>query len=303
MAKEKQVLGKGLDVLFSQASSASAVTSENIKKLPAEEIKSESILFIEISKIKTNPYQPREEFDTASLSELTESIKQKGVIQAITVRKIDEDHYELLSGERRMRAAKSAGMDKIPAYILDVSSKEDLLEISLIENIQRKDLNALEVAQGYQRLINECKLTQEQVAVKVGKSRSAITNFLRLLKLPEEIKQSIRKNEITEGHARAILSLETEAEQVHLWKRIVGENLSVRKTEEFTKRTRKKQEKKIFEVSNQYQSNINYLEEKFRQHFGTNVKLVPKSKTSGEIIIEYYTADDLERIIDLCKRK
>ncbi len=303
MAKEKQVLGKGLDVLFSQASSVLAETPGNVKKLPPEEIKNDSILFIEIAKIKTNPYQPREEFDAASLNELTESIKQKGVIQAITVRKVDGDHFELLSGERRMRAARSAGMDKIPAYIMDVSSKEDLLEISLVENIQRKDLNALEVAQGYQRLINECKLTQEQVAVKVGKSRSAITNFLRLLKLPEEIKQSIRKNEITEGHARAILSLETDAEQIHLWKRIIGENLSVRKTEEFTKKSRKKQEKKIFEVSNQYQSNINYLEEKFRQHFGTNVKLQPKSKTSGDIIIEYYTAEDLERIIELCKNK
>jgi len=303
MSKEKQVLGKGLDVLFSQSSPAVNEAPQNIKQLTSEEGREDSILFIEVDQIKTNPYQPREEFDEVSLNELTESIKQKGVIQAITVRKTDSGQYELLSGERRLRAAKKAGINKIPAFVMDVSSKEDLLEISLIENIQRKDLNALEVAQGYKRLIEECRLKQEQVAEKVGKSRSAVTNFLRLLKLPEEIKQSIRKNEITEGHARAILAMETDAEQIHLWKRIVGENLSVRKTEEITKKTKKHEEKKTFAVTNQDKAAINFLEEKFREHFGTNVKLVPKNKTSGEIIIEYYTSEDLERIIDLCKKK
>jgi ParB family chromosome partitioning protein len=303
MPKEKQVLGKGLDVLFSQSSRVLSDTSGSKHETVTGRREDESILFIEINKITTNPYQPREEFEEAALNELAESIKQKGVIQAITVRKIDTNHYELLSGERRLRAAKIAGINKVPAFVMDVSSKEDLLEISLIENIQRKDLNALEVAQGYQRLIEECKLTQEQVASKVAKSRSAVTNFLRLLKLPEQIKQSIRKNEITEGHARAILALETDAEQIHLWKRIVGENLSVRKTEEFTKNIRKKREKKVFEVTNQDKAAVNFLENKFREHFGTKVKLLPKTKTSGEIIIEYYTSEDLERIIDLCKKK
>jgi ParB family chromosome partitioning protein len=209
----------------------------------------------------------------------------------------------LLSGERRLRAAKIAGIEKIPAYIMDVSSKEDLLEISLIENIQRKDLNAIEVAEGYRRLMDECDLTQENIAQKVSKSRAAVANFLRLLKLPEQIKQSIRKNEITEGHARAILALETDAEQIHLWKKITGENLSVRKTEDYVKKSHKKREKKIFEVTDQYKASINYLEERFREHFGTNVKVLPKSKIAGEIIIEYYTAEDLERIIELCRKK
>ena len=202
MAKEKQVLGKGLDVLFSHTTPAINESPQNVKQLPTELEQGESVLYIDIQKIKTNPYQPREEFDEASLNELTESIKQKGIIQAITVRKTDSGQYELLSGERRLRAAKKAGIGKIPAFVMDVSSKEDLLEISLIENIQRKDLNGLEVAQGYKRLIEECKLTQEQVAVKVGKSRSAVTNFLRLLKLPEVIKQSIRKNEIAQPLTR-----------------------------------------------------------------------------------------------------
>lgn len=301
MAKEKQALGKGLDILFS--GSTPEIEPEEKKAIDAS-IGSESILFIKIDIIKTNPYQPREEFEETSLQELADSIKQKGVIQAITVRKTGENAYELLSGERRLRAAKIAGLEKIPAFVMDVSTKEDLLEISLIENIQREDLNALEVAKGYQRLIKECNLTQEQVAEKVGKSRSAVTNFLRILKLPEEIKQSISKGEISEGHARAILAVNTETEQINFWKRIIGENLTVRKAEEFTKKIKSKpKEKKIFEVTNQDKAAINFLEEKFREHFGTKVKIKPKTKNSGDIVIEYYTAEDLERIVELCRKK
>jgi ParB family chromosome partitioning protein len=225
------------------------------------------------------------------------------VIQAITVRKVSENNYELLSGERRLRAAKMVKLSKIPSYILDVSTKEDLLEISLVENLQRKDLNPLEVAQGLYRLVTECTLTQEEVSERVSKSRTAITNYLRLLKLPEEIKRSIRKGEITEGHARYILAMEDETEQLNLWKRIVGENLTVKRTEEITKKLAKPREKKIFTSTNQDKAAINFLESKFREHFGTKVRLVPKSKTTGEIIIEYYTSEDLERIIDLCKKR
>ncbi len=301
MAKEKQALGKGLDILFSGTTPDIKTEESNVKDSKAG---IESILFIKTDNIKTNPYQPREDFEETSLKELADSIKQKGVIQAITVRKTGENSYELLSGERRLRAAKIAGLDKIPAFVMDVSTKEDLLEISLIENIQRKDLNALEVAKGYHRLITECNLKQEVVAEKVGKSRSAVTNFLRLLKLPEEIKQSISKGEITEGHARAILAVENEAEQVNIWKKIIGENLTVRKAEELTKKIKSKpKEKKIFEVTNQDKAAINFLEEKFREHFGTKVKIKPKTKTSGDIVIEYYTSDDLERIVDLCRKK
>ena len=276
MAKEKQALGKGLDILFS--GSTPEIKPED-KKAKDAGIEGESILFIKVDNIKTNPYQPREEFEETSLQELADSIKQKGVIQAITVRKTGENAYELLSGERRLRASKLAGLEKIPAFVLDVSTKEDLLEISLIENIQRQDLNALEVAKAYHRLITECNLTQERVAEKVGKSRSAVTNFLRILKLPEEIKQSISKGEISEGHARAILAVNTETEQINIWKRIIGENLTVRKAEELTKKIKSKpKEKKIFEVTNQDKAAINFLEEKFREHFGTKVKIKPKTK-------------------------
>lgn len=300
MAKDKQVLGKGLDILFGSTEPESEPKAEEITQ--QGQLKEESILFLEVEKIKTNPYQPREEFDEEALQELAESIKQKGIIQAITVRKTGEG-YELLSGERRLRASKMAGLKKIPSYILDVSKPEDLLEISLIENIQRKDLNAVEVAQGYQRLIDECSLTQELVAEKVGKSRSAVTNYLRILRLPEEIKQSIRKGEISEGHARSILAIENKEEQIVFWKRIISDNLSVRKTEEISKAKKKApKERKIFQISSQDKASIDFLETKFREHFGTKVKIQPKTKTSGDIIIEYYTSEDLERIIELCKK-
>jgi ParB family chromosome partitioning protein len=301
MAKGKQALGKGLDVLFS-GSEPEEKTSKPAETESRKE--NDSALFVQINKIKTNPFQPREDFEEISLQELADSIKQKGVIQAITVRKAGTDSFELLTGERRLRAAKIAGLEKIPAFVLDVSSKEDLLEISLIENIQRKDLNPLEVAKGYHRLITECRLKQEQVAEKVGKSRTAVTNFLRLLKLPEEIKQSISKGEISEGHARAILAINDEAGQINLWKRIIGENLTVRRAEEITKKIKNKPKvKKIFAITNQDKAEIDFLEGKFREHFGTKVKIKPKTSTTGEIIIEYYTAEDLERIVELCRKK
>ena len=301
--KPKGGLGKGLDVLFGGTpASIESDTQSNITELNPTKA-DEAILFITVESIKSNPFQPRKDFDENELNELAESIKQKGVIQAITVRKTDDGSYELISGERRLRAAKIAGLEKIPAYLMDVSSKEDLLEIALIENIQRQDLNALEVAEGYQRLINECKLKQEQVAEKVGKSRSAVTNTLRLLNLPEEIQNSIRKGDISEGHARAILAVDNEIDQLLVWKKITGENLSVRKTEELTKKNKKApREKKIYAITDQNKAAIKFLEEKFMEHFGTKVKLHPTSPKSGSIVIEYYTAEDLERIIEMCKK-
>jgi ParB family chromosome partitioning protein len=321
--KPKGGLGKGLDVLFGGSSanepeenkisqtdgstkekSASETHHPNVTEMNPQG--DEQILFISLENIQTNPYQPRKDFDTEELNSLTESIKQKGVIQAITVRRLEGGQFELISGERRLRASKLAGIDKIPAFILDVSDKEELLEIALIENIQRSNLNAIEVAEGYKRLIDECKLRQEQVAEKVGKSRSSVTNTLRLLGLPDEIKQSISRNEITEGHARSILSLDDEIDQLLLWRRITSENLSVRKAEEFSKKKKnaKKQphQKKIYQITDQNKAAIKFLEEKFMEHFGTRVKLQPASPTTGNIVIEYYTAEDLERIIDLCKK-
>ena len=306
--KPKGGLGKGLDVLFGGSEAAEQNNNipefhRNITELNPKS--DEQILFIELDMIKANPYQPRKEFDNSELNDLAESIKQKGIIQAITVRKIDDGSYELISGERRLRASKLAGLEKIPAFVLDVSSKEDLLEIALIENIQRSDLNSLEVAEGYKRLIDECSLKQEEIAVKVGKSRSAVANTLRLLTLPEEIKLSIKRGEISEGHARSILAMDNDVDKLLLWKRITSESLSVRKAEELTKKKKNKQdkrEKKIYEITDQNKAAIKFLEEKFMEHFGTRVRLSPSSPTTGNIVIEYYTAEDLERIIDLCKK-
>ncbi len=306
--KPKGGLGKGLDVLFggSEAAEQNNNAPEFHKNITELNPKSdEQILFIELDMIKANPYQPRKEFDAEELGDLAESIRQKGVIQAITVRKMDDGNYELISGERRLRASKLAGIDKIPAFVLDVSSKEDLLEIALIENIQRANLNSLEVAEGYKRLIDECSLKQEEIAAKVGKSRSAVANTLRLLTLPEEIKLSIKKGEISEGHARSILAMDSDVDKLLLWKRITSESLSVRKAEELTKKKKNKQEKrekKIYEITDQNKAAIKFLEEKFMEHFGTRVRLNPSSPTTGSIVIEYYTAEDLERIIDLCKK-
>ena len=306
--KPKGGLGKGLDVLFggSEANEQNNNIPEFHRNITELNPKSdEQILFIELDMIKANPYQPRKEFDNSELNDLAESIKQKGIIQAITVRKIDDGSYELISGERRLRASKLAGLEKIPAFVLDVSSKEDLLEIALIENIQRSDLNSLEVAEGYKRLIDECSLKQEEIAAKVGKSRSAVANTLRLLTLPEEIKLSIKRGEISEGHARSILAMDNDVDKLLLWKRITSESLSVRKAEELTKKKKNKQdkrEKKIYEITDQNKAAIKFLEEKFMEHFGTRVRLSPSSPTTGNIVIEYYTAEDLERIIDLCKK-
>lgn len=310
--KPKGGLGKGLDILFGGSQSAEQVSTtaeqhENITELNAEDPKAgEQILFIPIENIEANPYQPRKEFDDAELNDLAESIRQKGIIQAITVRRKDDGNFELISGERRLRASRLAGLDKIPAFVLDISSKEDLLELALIENIQRANLNAIEVAEGYKRLIDECSLKQDEVAMKVGKSRSAVANTLRLLTLPDEIKQSVKRGEITEGHARSILALDSEVDRLLLWKRITTENLSVRKSEEFIKKKKHssgtQKAKKIYEISDQNKAAIKFLEQKFMEHFGTRVKLQPTSSTTGSILIEYYTAEDLERIVDLCKK-
>ncbi|MEO8515083.1 MAG: ParB/RepB/Spo0J family partition protein [Ignavibacteria bacterium] len=306
--KPKGGLGKGLDILFGGSEASEQNTSvpefhKNVTELiPSSD---EQILFLEISSIQANPYQPRKEFDNTELNDLADSIRQKGIIQAITVRKIDNGNYELISGERRLRASIIAGLEKIPAFVLDVSSKEDLLEIALIENIQRSNLNSIEIAEGYKRLIDECSLRQEDVAVKVGKSRSAVANTLRLLSLPPEIKLSIKKGEISEGHARSILAMDSDVDRLLLWKRITTENLSVRKTEELTKKKKGKgqhREKKIYEITDQNKAAIKFLEEKFMEHFGTRVRLSPSSPTTGSIVIEYYTSEDLERIIDLCKK-
>ena len=226
----KQRLGRGLDALIPR--SATREISLDSKDLRFDDGQSVGIIAkIEISKIKPNPYQPRENIDKESLEELKQSIIEKGVIQPITVRRLVGGMYQLIAGERRVRASAEAGLTHIPAYIIEVESEKELLELALIENIQREKLNPIEIAKAYQRLIEELGYTQEEIAKKIGKDRTTVANFIRLLKLPEQIQESLKRGEITMGHARALINLPSRKLQVEIWNKIIKQGWSVRKVE------------------------------------------------------------------------
>lgn len=291
--KSKQALGKGLGALI-----PGAIDIDDHKTNIEENFKTEIISKISVDKIDPNPYQPRIEFDADALNELAESIKQSGVIQPITVHRKNGDRFELISGERRLRASIIAGLDVIPAYIIEVSSKEELIELSLIENIQRETLNPIEIALGFKRLMDECNLTLEDISKKTGKDKSTISNYIRLLKLPDEIQKSLIRNEITPGHARAIINIEDEAEQIALWKKIIAEKYSVRQVEKIAKQ-KKKKGKNNFHQPVRIDSNIEEIISKLRIRFGTNVKLNLRNDGSGEFQIHFYSRDEMERILEL----
>ena len=217
-------LGKGLNALIpDQVESSGAVeTSDN------------QLVEVNVAEVKPNPYQPRVNFDKQALAELKNSIREKGLIQPITVRRINS-HFELIAGERRLRAAIEIGLDKIPAYIMHVETKEEMLELAIVENVQRERLNPIEQANAYQRLLKECNLTQDEIAQKIGKDRSTITNMLRLLRLPRLIQKSVEEGEISVGHGRTLLALEVTEQQIQLWKKIVKNDISVRKLEKLVK--------------------------------------------------------------------
>jgi ParB family transcriptional regulator, chromosome partitioning protein len=293
-------LGKGLSALFDQKN----VDMNAVSK--SGEVEQDKILLeVELDKINFNPFQPREDFNEEKLNELAESIKQKGLLQPVTVKiSADNKSFDLISGERRVRAAQKIGILKIPAYIYksDDYSKENMLELALIENIQRDDLNPMELSDSFQRLLDECDLTQEQIAVKVSKQRSTVANYLRLQKLPIDIKISLRKNEISEAHARTLLRVDDIDEQIILWKKIISDNMSVRRLENITKPHVKPKKKKEHKPENENDAYYKSAEEKLREFFGTRVKIKSKTKFTGEIIIDYYSDDDIERIMDKCEK-
>ncbi len=261
----------------------------------------EVVVLVDVDRVQRNPFQPRAEFDPASLEELKRSIQEKGVIQPITVRRTDEG-YQLISGERRVRAAREAGLRQIPAYVIRVETNEEMLELALIENLQREDLNAIEVAVSYRRLIEECSLTQEQVSQRVGKERSTVTNTLRLLKLPEEIQNAVRHGKISGGHARALLAVEDEARQLAVFERVVARDLSVRALEKLVHaagKTKARPHTLPSAPASGTQSAVESVEEKLRQLLGTKVTVRAAQDGRGEIIIEYYSADDLDRLLDI----
>lgn len=293
-------LGKGLSALFDQKNVDMNSISGN------ESAVQDKILFeIETDKINVNPFQPREDFNEEKLKELADSIKIKGLLQPITVKiSADKTGFDLISGERRLRAVKRLGLTKIPAYIYrtEDNSKENMLELALIENIQRDDLNPMELSDSFQKLMDECDLTQEEIADKVSKQRSTVANYLRLQKLPIDIKISLRKGEISEAHARTLLRVDDIDEQIILWKKIISDNMSVRQLESITKPHAKAKKKRNSSKSNENDSYYKSAEEKLRMFFGTQVKIKSKTKFTGEIVIEYYSDDDIERIMEKCEK-
>ncbi len=307
MTKIKPGLGRGLDALIKPQ-----LNEEGEQKIPISLDKiskddghSYNILVkIPVNNIKPNPYQPRTEFDEEALHELKMSILENGLIQPITVRRVSENQYELISGERRLRACKDIGYKEIPSYIIQVETKEAMLALSLIENIQREELNPIEVAVAYQRLMTECNMSQDEIAKQVGKNRSTVTNTIRLLKLPREIQQSIIENKISAGHARALINLPNEQLQISIKNQIIKKNLSVRNVEELVKKaltSDKKESKRKISISPRDTDSVHIrdLEDKLRNVFGTKVLCKQKKDGTGEIVIEFYSNEELERLLDL----
>ncbi|MCK5572724.1 MAG: ParB/RepB/Spo0J family partition protein [Bacteroidetes bacterium] len=289
MAKSKPALGRGLASLIPRPAALSSVDDGTGHDIVAH---------VDIARIQRNPYQPRADFNPETLEELTQSIREKGLVQPITVRRV-EGGYQLISGERRVRAARAANLQQIPAYIIQVSSDEEMLELALIENLQREHLNLIEIAISYRRLIEECRQTQEVVAQRIGKDRSTVTNTLRLLKLPEVIQTAIRKGEVSGGHARALVAVENEKTQLLLFRRIIREGLSVRQIERLVKVKGKKSHRRASVSDIAEKSTLASIEERLRQLLGTKVQVRPLRHGKGDIQIEYYSADDLDRLVDI----
>ncbi len=262
--------------------------------IPAGEKEPEKVLSLRVNAISPNQYQPRKSFDEAKLAELVASLRERGVIQPVIVRPA-EGGYELVAGERRLQAAKRAGMDTIPAIVRNVTDR-GMLELSLIENIQRDDLNPLEEASAYKRLMDEFGLSQEKLAVEVGKDRATIANTIRLLRLPKEVQEELRRGRISRGHALAVLGLADIAGQVKLCKRIVKQGLSVRETEVLVKRALRGKPQRI-PVSRKSHELL-AIEERLQQFFGTKIRL-RKRRAGGKIEIEYYSEEDLDRFLSL----
>ena len=288
MATRKGGLGKGLDSLI-----ADKVGTSNEKTDAKNEV------MVNINKVEPNKEQPRKNFDEDALLELSESIKQFGVLQPLLV--VDrKDYYEIIAGERRWRAAKMAGLKKVPVIIKDLTEQE-IVEISLIENIQRENLNPIEEAIAYKRLLNEFNLKQDEVAERVSKSRTAVTNSMRLLKLNEKVQQMVIDEMLTTGHARALLGIEDQNQQYVVAQQIFDQKLSVRDTEKLVKSLQKNKKKAKSEkpVNPQMEAIYKDLEEKLKKNMGTKVLINRKNENSGKIEIEYYSHDELDRIVNM----
>jgi ParB family transcriptional regulator, chromosome partitioning protein len=295
---KRNALGRGLSALLSDTPVEEKLEVDVAS--PAKNING-SVNEISIDEIETNPFQPRQHFDQDALNELADSIKVHGIIQPITVRRLNRNQYQLISGERRFQASRIAGLKSIPAYVRSANDQQ-MLEMALIENIQRENLNPIEISLSYQRLISECNLKQEELGERVGKNRSTVTNYLRLLKLPPDIQIALRDNKISMGHARAIINVDSADSQLYIFKKTLSEDLSVRKVEELARElmTRNQNETKVKTDSTSASKEITHLQSRLSSHFGTKVSVKSDGK-KGDIRIPFLSIEDLNRILDILK--
>lgn len=299
---KKVALGRGLSALLSDTPTEEKLEVEvaGHNALNESANGSSGINEISVEEIETNPFQPRQYFDEEALNELAESIKVHGIIQPITVRRLARQQYQLISGERRFQASKRAGLKAIPAYVRTADDQQ-MLEMALIENIQRENLNPVEIALSYQRLISECNLKQEELGERVGKNRSTVTNYLRLLKLPPDIQIALRDNQISMGHARAIINVDNADSQLYIFKKTLQEDLSVRKVEELARElmTNHKELSKKNEPA-PANKEVHQLQTRLSSHFGTKVSVKSDGK-KGDIRIPFLSIEDLNRILEILR--
>jgi ParB family chromosome partitioning protein len=294
--ERRNALGKGLSALLNDTPD---VRNDRPAAVPSNEGNSlGSVNEIKIAEIQVNPFQPRTEFDEQSLRELSESIKLQGLIQPITVRRVNANSYQLISGERRLRASKMAGLTSIPAYVRTANDQQ-MLEMALIENIQRENLNAIEVALSFQRMIDECHLKQEELGERVSKNRSTVTNYLRLLRLPPAIQSSIRDGQISMGHARALINIDDPAKQLFIHQHIIKDGLSVRKVEELAREVNNHRASAKREAPEAPVYAFQKIEDDLASKFSTRVRLKVDRQGKGSIEIPFLSEDDLNRILEM----
>ncbi|MEO5593483.1 MAG: ParB/RepB/Spo0J family partition protein [Chitinophagaceae bacterium] len=293
--KNNEALGKGIRSLLQSIDSDLKTTSGTLKTNVVEQ--ATGILRIPIDEIETNPKQPRHHFDEQSLNELAASIKMHDIIQPVTVSKLPGGKYRLISGERRYRAAKIAGLVDLPAYIRQANDAQ-LLELALLENLQREDLNAIEIALSYKRMMDELEHTQEQVAERMGKERSTVANYIRLLKLPPDIQVAVRNGSLTMGHARALINVDTVDKQLYIFHEVVERKLSVRQTEELVRKLYKTAVPVKQSLNSDLPHAYKKIEDNLASHFSTKVRLNHNKKGYGSISIEYYSLEEFNKILD-----
>ncbi len=298
-AEKRRALGKGLSALLNDSDDVLPYKRSNNTTTTEHEVNSPgSVNEIKLDEIEVNPFQPRTDFDETALGELADSIKLQGLIQPITVRRVNAHSYQLISGERRLRASKIAGLKSIPAYVRTANDQQ-MLEMALIENIQRENLNAIEVALSFQRMLDECSLKQEELGDRVSKNRSTVNNYLRLLKLPPAIQAAIRDGGITMGHARALITVDDPAQQLYIFKQIIQQGLSVRKVEEIVRDLQRSKPKKEGKQPEPMSFQVQKIQDDLASKFSTKVRLKMNAQGNGSIEIPFLSEEDLNRILEM----